>query len=60
VAWTNGYSGDGGLATNAELNIEQLYAPEGVAIEGVAIDGNGNVFIADGGNNRIRKVSTNE
>ena len=54
VAWTNGYSGDGGLATNAELNIEQRYAPEGVAI-----DGNGNVFIADGGNNRIRKVSTN-
>jgi len=40
---------DGGLATNAELNVPY----------GVAIDGSGNVFIADSGNNRIRKVSTN-
>jgi sugar lactone lactonase YvrE len=48
----NGYSGfygDGGLATNAELN----------APVGVAVDPNGNLFIADTGNNRIREVTTN-
>jgi len=46
---TQGSSGDGGAATNAELN----YAG------GVAVDGAGNVFIADGSNNRIRRVDTN-
>ena len=44
---TNGYSGDGGMATNAEINFPT----------GAAVDANGNLFIADGGNNRIRKVS---
>jgi hypothetical protein len=44
-----GYSGDGYLATNAEL-----YNPTYVAV-----DGSGNLFIADSGNNRVRKVSTN-
>jgi len=43
-----GYSGDGGLATSAALNLPV----------GVAVDGAGNVFIADTGNNRVRKVST--
>jgi len=42
----SGYSGDGDTATNAELN----------AAVGVAIDANGNILIADSGNNRIRKV----
>src|SRR3989475_262546 len=42
-----GSSGDGGLAISA-----QLYAPTGVAV-----DGAGNLFIADSGNQRIRKVS---
>ncbi|MBP6821781.1 MAG: hypothetical protein KA368_09565 [Acidobacteria bacterium] len=42
-----GYSGDGGLAKNAELNAPQ----------GVAVDKDGNVLIADQGNNRIRKVT---
>jgi hypothetical protein len=46
---TAGYSGDGGAATSAELN-------EPV---GVAIDGAGNLYVADNQNNRIRKISTN-
>ena len=40
------YSGDSGPATNASL-----YYPEGVAV-----DGFGNLFIADSSNNRIREV----
>jgi len=43
----NGYSGDGGLATAAQINEAQ----------GVAVDGSGNVYIADTGNNAIRLVS---
>jgi len=41
-----GYSGDTGAATAAELNYPQ----------GVTVDINGNLFIADTGNNRIRRV----
>jgi len=41
-----GYSGDGGLATSAQLGYP----------EGVAVDSAGNFYIADEGNNRIRKV----
>jgi hypothetical protein len=41
-----GYSGDGGQATTAEL-----YYPRGIAL-----DGSGDLFIADYYNNRIRKV----
>ncbi len=43
-----GYSGDGGPAVLA-----RLYAPNGIAV-----DGAGNLFIADLLNQRIRKVST--
>ena len=43
-----GFAGDGGLATSASLS----------APTGVFADGYGNVFIADVGNGRIRKVST--
>ena len=42
-----GYSGDGGQATSASLNTPT----------GVAVDSSGNVFIADGGNQRVRKVT---
>ncbi|MGA2246022.1 MAG: immunoglobulin domain-containing protein, partial [Verrucomicrobiota bacterium] len=44
-----GYSGDGGLATQASLD----------APAGVALDGSGNLFIADTGNNSIREVGAN-
>lgn len=44
---TFGASGDGGPATNAQLN----------SPESVAVDSQGNLFIADTFNNRIRKVS---
>jgi hypothetical protein len=51
VAGTNsgGFAGDGGLAVNAKLSPPNA----------VAVDGCGNLFIADSGNNRIRKVDTN-
>jgi trimeric autotransporter adhesin len=46
---TPGFSGDGGLATSAKLNNPI----------GLAVDRNNNLYIADGGNNRIRIVSGN-
>jgi len=42
-----GYSGDGGPATSAQVSFA----------EGLAVDGAGNLFIA--GNNRVRRVSPN-
>ena len=45
---TFGYGGDGGPATAAQLNRPR----------GVALDGLGNLHIADYGNHRIRKVDT--
>jgi sugar lactone lactonase YvrE len=44
---TLGYSGDGGPATNAALDRPR----------GLAIDTAGNLFFADQGNNRIRRIS---
>jgi hypothetical protein len=46
-AFGKGYSGDGGAATNAELNIPT----------GVAVDASGNIFIADFNNQVIREVN---
>jgi sugar lactone lactonase YvrE len=43
------YSGDGGAATSATLN----------APEDIALDGAGNLYIADAGNARVRKVDIN-
>jgi sugar lactone lactonase YvrE len=44
---TYGFSGDGGLATSAQLNLP----------DSVAVDMAGNLFIAEKGNNRVRKVA---
>jgi len=44
---TGGFAGDGGIATNAELNFP----------DGVALDSAGNLYIADSNNSRIRRVS---
>jgi len=43
----DGFSGDGGLAASAKLSFPK----------NVAVDGAGNVYIADSGNGRIRKVT---
>jgi hypothetical protein len=52
-----GFSGDGGPATAA-----QIFAPVGQAAaptSRIAIDSNGNLYLADTANNRVRKVDTN-
>ena len=44
-----GFSGDGGPATSAKVSIPK----------GLAVDATGNLYFSDSGNNRIRKINTN-
>ena len=46
---TAGFTGDGGPATDAQLSFPS---------RGVAVDGTGNLYIADSRNHRIRKVDS--
>jgi uncharacterized protein (TIGR03437 family) len=43
----SGFSGDGGLATQAQI-----------APSGIAVDATGNLYLAEAGNNRVRRVDT--
>ncbi len=45
-----GYAGDGGVAAGGRLN----------APMGVAVDGQGNVYVADAGNNAVRRLTASE
>lgn len=47
--WAQGYSGDGGVSTGALLNQPSA----------VAVDSKGNIYIADTGNNCIRRIGNN-
>lgn len=53
---TRGFSGDGGLARNAELNLATGSVTCGQAL---ALDTQGNLYIADAENHRVRKVALN-
>jgi len=46
---TAGFGGDGGSAASSQLNTPT----------GVAVDKSGNIYIADSGNNRVRKIAPN-
>ena len=50
---TPGFSGDGGAATAAQINIG-----DGIFIDvgGLAVDPSGNIYVADTNNNRIRRI----
>jgi DNA-binding CsgD family transcriptional regulator/sugar lactone lactonase YvrE len=52
---TTGFSGDGHSATLATLS---LFGFGSLSAQGLAVDKDGNVYIADYGNHRIRKVSS--
>lgn len=50
----DGYSGDGGPAVDAALDFSSGFGGQ----VGLAVDGDGNLYIADIGNHAIRKVDT--
>src|SRR6195256_4787294 len=52
-----GYSGDGGLATSAQLRLESTPLGWYLNPPGLTVDNTGNVYVADNGNYRIRKIS---
>jgi hypothetical protein len=59
-----GFFGDGGPALNAQFNGLPSVAVDAGGVKlnapvALAVDGAGNLFIADTGNNRVRKVSPN-
>jgi uncharacterized protein (TIGR03437 family) len=49
-----GFSGDGGFATSAQLNLPFIV---GLHKFGLAVDGMGEIFIADSGNNAVRLLT---
>jgi len=51
---TNGFYGDGGQATNAEIHIEFDSDPTGLCFDTL-----GNLYFTDTGNGAIRKIDTN-
>ena len=51
-SFSHGFSGDGGPAVSAQLDMKHFTG-------GVAVDMAGNVYIADTGNHRVRKIDTN-
>lgn len=51
-SFSPGFSGDGGPAVSAQLNITGFTG-------GVAADATGNLYIADTGNHRVRKIDPN-
>ena len=60
-----GYSGDGGPATSAELQLQSIVVSIGLFVGGdalppaVATDNVGNVYVADNGNYRVRRITPN-
>ena len=46
---TQGYGGDGGPATQAELSVNEF--------SGIVVDTSGNVYLSDSQNNRVRKIA---
>jgi len=53
---TQGFSGDGGSATSAALNLSSVYIGYPAMPASLAVDAGGNLFIPDSVNNRIRRV----